>query len=80
MGGKGIGTFTLKTLTMGFPLTVRIGKMHNGKYAPAQDWKKMYHVRKTINRRWKACTPNAIYLNGHTDSVYCCQFDEYVYC
>ncbi|KAF2275522.1 WD40 repeat-like protein [Westerdykella ornata] len=53
-----------------------IGKSSKGKPAPGQDWKKMYKVRMTINRRWKACSPNAIYLNGHTDSVYCCQFDE----
>ncbi|KAL1600719.1 hypothetical protein SLS60_007107 [Paraconiothyrium brasiliense] len=48
----------------------------NGKHAPAQDWKQMFRTRKTIDRRWRAATPNAIYLNGHTDSVYCCQFDE----
>jgi F-box and WD-40 domain protein 1/11 len=53
-----------------------IGKFKNGKPAPAQDWKKMYQVRMTINRRWRGCSPSAIYLNGHTDSVYCCQFDE----
>lgn len=52
------------------------GKQANGKPAPAQDWKKMYSARSTINKRWKAGTPAAIYLNGHTDSVYCCQFDE----
>ncbi|KAF2635744.1 WD40 repeat-like protein [Massarina eburnea CBS 473.64] len=54
-----------------------IGKTNkNGKAAPGQDWKKMYQARKTINRRWKTDSPSAIYLNGHTDSVYCCQFDE----
>ncbi|KAF2201832.1 WD40 repeat-like protein [Delitschia confertaspora ATCC 74209] len=53
-----------------------IGKRINGKPAPGQNWKQMYKVRKTIERRWKAGTPSAIYLNGHTDSVYCCQFDE----
>lgn len=52
------------------------GKQANGKPAPAQDWKKMYAARSIINKRWKAGTPAAIYLNGHTDSVYCCQFDE----
>lgn len=56
-----------------------IGKFtKNGAAVPQQDWKQMYRARKTINRRWKSCTPSAIYLNGHTDSVYCCQFDEYV--
>lgn len=53
-----------------------IGKMVGGKPAPAQQWKRMYRTRMTINRRWRACSPRAIYLNGHTDSVYCCQFDE----
>jgi hypothetical protein len=58
---------------------VGVGKFTaNGKHAPAQEWKNMYKARKTINRRWAASTPSAIYLNGHTDSVYCCQFDEYV--
>lgn len=53
-----------------------IGKMAGANPAPAQNWKKMLQARKVINRRWKAATPAAIYLNGHTDSVYCCQFDE----
>jgi F-box and WD-40 domain protein 1/11 len=54
-----------------------IGKFRqDGKNAPGQNWKDMYRTRMTINRRWKACSPSAIYLNGHTDSVYCCQFDE----
>jgi F-box and WD-40 domain protein 1/11 len=55
-----------------------IGKFQKDKHAPGQQWQAMYHARKTIERRWKACSPSAIYLNGHTDSVYCCQFDEYV--
>jgi len=52
------------------------GKMAGGNPAPAQDWKQMFRARSTIDSRWKAGTPAAIYLNGHTDSVYCCQFDE----
>lgn len=53
-----------------------IGASFKGHPAPGQPWKKMYGARAEINRRWKAGTPAAIYLNGHTDSVYCCQFDE----
>ncbi|CAO2653319.1 Nn.00g027300.m01.CDS01 [Neocucurbitaria sp. VM-36] len=53
-----------------------IGRMAGSNPAPAQDWKKMFEARSVINKRWKAGTPAAIYLNGHTDSVYCCQFDE----
>ncbi|EOA90053.1 hypothetical protein ACJQWK_07968 [Exserohilum turcicum] len=52
------------------------GKMAGGNPAPAQDWKKMFEARATIDARWKTGAPAAIYLNGHTDSVYCCQFDE----
>lgn len=53
-----------------------VGKMLGAHPAPAQNWKKMFQARMVINRRWKAAEPAAIYLNGHTDSVYCCQFDE----
>ncbi|CAE7013764.1 hypothetical protein CFE70_002420 [Pyrenophora teres f. teres 0-1] len=52
------------------------GKMSGGNPAPAQDWKRMFEARSIIDARWKTGTPAAIYLNGHTDSVYCCQFDE----
>ncbi|KAF2125885.1 F-box/WD repeat-containing protein-like protein lin-23 [Dothidotthia symphoricarpi CBS 119687] len=53
-----------------------IGQSSNGKPIPAQDWKGMFEARRTINHRWKTAKPAAIYMNGHTDSVYCCQFDE----
>jgi F-box and WD-40 domain protein 1/11 len=53
-----------------------IGASAKGHPAPGQHWKKMYGARAEINKRWKAGNPAAIYLNGHTDSVYCCQFDE----
>ncbi|KAF2845900.1 F-box/WD repeat-containing protein-like protein lin-23 [Plenodomus tracheiphilus IPT5] len=53
-----------------------VGMMIGAHPAPAQNWKKMFQARKAINQCWKAAEPAAIYLNGHTDSVYCCQFDE----
>lgn len=53
-----------------------VGRMAGSNPAPAQNWKKMLQARSEINRRWKTGSPAAIYLNGHTDSVYCCQFDE----
>jgi len=53
-----------------------IGRIAGNRIVPGQDWKKMYQVRKTIDLRWEANSPMPIYLNGHTDSVYCCQFDE----
>lgn len=49
-----------------------------GKTKPNQDWKKMTLVRSALDRRWKEGKAAAIYLQGHTDSVYCVQFDEYV--
>lgn len=49
-----------------------------GRKKPAQDWKKVYKVRHTLENRWKSGKAAAIYLHGHQDSVYCVQFDEYV--
>ena len=46
-----------------------------------QNWTKMYRARQEMERRWREGPNNelttAIYLNGHTDSVYCVQFDEH---
>ncbi|KAL3479264.1 WD40-repeat-containing domain protein [Aspergillus californicus] len=47
-----------------------------GKPVFDQDWKKLYLVRRTLESRWKDGKAAAIYLQGHTDSVYCTQFDE----
>ncbi|KAF7121895.1 hypothetical protein CNMCM5793_009449 [Aspergillus hiratsukae] len=47
-----------------------------GKSIPNQDWKKMFLVRRALDHRWKEGKAAAIYLHGHTDSVYCVQFDE----
>jgi len=41
-----------------------------------QSWAAMYRARKQINTNWSKGDAMAIYLNGHTDSVYCVQFDE----
>jgi F-box and WD-40 domain protein 1/11 len=49
-----------------------------GKSIPKQDWKKMFLVRRALDQRWKDGKAAAIYLQGHTDGVYCSQFDEYV--
>ncbi|KAL2813152.1 WD40-repeat-containing domain protein [Aspergillus granulosus] len=47
-----------------------------GKSVFEQDWKKLYFVRRALDQRWKNGEAAAIYLQGHTDSVYCVQFDE----
>ncbi|KAL5339139.1 WD40-repeat-containing domain protein [Aspergillus crustosus] len=47
-----------------------------GKSVFNQDWKKLLLVRRALESRWKDGKAAAIYLQGHTDSVYCIQFDE----
>ncbi|PYH45473.1 F-box/WD repeat-containing protein [Aspergillus saccharolyticus JOP 1030-1] len=47
-----------------------------GNARPDQDWKRLYLVRRALDHRWKMGKAAAIYLHGHTDSVYCAQFDE----
>lgn len=48
-----------------------------GKGVADQDWQKMYHIRRQIDKQWAKGSAAAIYLNGHKDSVYCVQFDEH---
>jgi F-box and WD-40 domain protein 1/11 len=47
-----------------------------GKAIPDQDWKKMFSLRTELRRRWARGNVIGCYLSGHTDSVYCVQFDE----
>ncbi|KAK6529186.1 hypothetical protein TWF281_008370 [Arthrobotrys megalospora] len=41
-----------------------------------RDWKSMFEVKTSLNRRWFKGQVNPTYLKGHTDSVYCVQFDQ----
>lgn len=45
---------------------------------PSSDWRQIYRVKKELDQRWKQGKARPVYLNGHTDSIYCLQFDEYV--
>jgi F-box and WD-40 domain protein 1/11 len=45
---------------------------------PSSDWKQIYRVKKELEQRWKSGKARPVYLHGHTDSIYCLQFDEYV--
>lgn len=45
---------------------------------PDNDWKRVYKAKLELNQRWKEGKAQPVYLNGHTDSIYCLQFDEYV--
>lgn len=40
------------------------------------DWKELYRVREQLKENWIRGTAEAVYLNGHLDSIYCLQFDE----
>ena len=40
------------------------------------DWPKLYHDRYILEQRWEKGQPKSRSLKGHTDSVYCLQFDE----
>ncbi|KAK3504436.1 WD40-repeat-containing domain protein [Neurospora crassa] len=44
---------------------------------PGNDWKEIYRVREELDKRWKEGKARPIYLHGHTDSIYCLQFDEH---
>ncbi|KAK6335313.1 hypothetical protein TWF718_010744 [Orbilia javanica] len=41
-----------------------------------RDWKTIFEVKTTLSRRWLKGQVNSTYLRGHSDSVYCVQFDE----
>jgi len=45
---------------------------------PSNNWKEIYRVKTELDKRWKEGKARPVYLNGHTDSIYCLQFDEYV--
>ncbi|KAK5989877.1 F-box/WD repeat-containing 7-like protein [Cladobotryum mycophilum] len=47
------------------------------KVAPSNDWKEIYRAKLELSQRWKEGKARPVYLNGHTDSIYCLQFDEH---
>ncbi|UNI13871.1 hypothetical protein JDV02_000566 [Purpureocillium takamizusanense] len=44
---------------------------------PSNDWRKIYQARQELNLRWRSGRARPTYLNGHSDSIYCLQFDEH---
>lgn len=62
------------------PPPVQVGGMGCGRpNRPNQQWKKMFKAREDLEENWKRGAKGAgkaVYLSGHTDSVYCLQFDE----
>lgn len=46
---------------------------------PDNNWREIYRAKEELDKRWKEGKARPVYLNGHSDSIYCLQFDEYVY-
>jgi F-box and WD-40 domain protein 1/11 len=63
----------IKTYATGKPIALGAGV---GLPSKVSDWKDLYRVRENLRQNWVAGTAEAIYLNGHLDSIYCVQFDE----
>lgn len=48
-----------------------------GEVAPLMlDWRSLYKNRMELDRRWAHAKPTASRLSGHSDSVYCLEFDS----
>lgn len=45
---------------------------------PNMDWKGAYAATEELAKRWKQGKATSVWMNGHSDSIYCLQFDEYV--
>lgn len=62
------------------PAPIQVGGAGLGRpNRKTQAWKKMYKARVDLEANWRAGSEKAgkaVYLSGHTDSVYCVQFDE----
>nr|POF17294.1 isoform 2 of f-box/wd repeat-containing protein 1a [Quercus suber] len=62
------------------PPPIQVGGVGVGRpNMPAQEWRKMYKARVELEKNWRRGATEAgkaVYLSGHTDSVYCLQFDE----
>lgn len=43
----------------------------------SSDWREIYRVKHQLDRCWQEGTTRPVYLNGHSDSIYCLQFDEH---
>ncbi|KAF7948898.1 hypothetical protein EAE96_008080 [Botrytis aclada] len=44
---------------------------------PETNWKEIYRIRQKLDERWILGESTPTYLLGHTDSIYCTQFDEH---
>lgn len=67
-----------KTFATGKPLEMGAG-LGLPAFEPDNDWKDLYRIREQLRRNWKTGVAEAAILIGHLDSIYCVQFDEFVY-
>ncbi|PKS10387.1 hypothetical protein jhhlp_002138 [Lomentospora prolificans] len=44
---------------------------------PTNNWRDIYCAREELDARWRRGEAKSVYLNGHLDSIYCLQFDEF---
>ena len=66
---------TTGTYAMSGPVRPNVG-LGVPRNHPETDWKQIYRVKRDLEQKWKEGTARPVYLNGHTDSIYCLQFDE----
>ncbi|POS87254.1 hypothetical protein EPUL_002020 [Erysiphe pulchra] len=64
-----------KTYASGRPIQLGAG-LGLPSFNSNNDWKDLYRIREQLRENWMRGTADAIYLNGHLDSIYCIQFDE----
>lgn len=43
---------------------------------PNMNWKDAYAATEELAKRWKQGKATSVWMNGHSDSIYCLQFDE----
>lgn len=67
-----------KTYAMSKPIQLGTG-LGLPPFKPDNDWKDLYRIKQELERNWLEGAAEPIYLNGHSDSIYCVQFDEYVF-
>jgi F-box and WD-40 domain protein 1/11 len=64
-----------KTYAMSRPVQLGAG-LGLPAFSSDHDWKDLYRIKQELERNWLEGAAEPIYLNGHTDSIYCVQFDE----
>lgn len=64
-----------RTVATGRPITPGAG-LGMPTCKPNNQWKNLYKIKQELEGNWIQGKAEAVYLNGHMDSIYCIQFDE----